>query len=257
MALPISDPRSFLQRWAPAALTSFLRSAVEHVTFPADMSEADISLHMQMSPYTMTSPERVIALRDALGYVLDRGLAGDIVECGVWRGGSMMVVAQLLMQRGERRRLHLFDTFEGMSEPSALDISRYGRTARELLDVTQRERGRSVWCIASEQDVRENLASTGYPESEVTLVKGKVEDTLPANAPARIALLRLDTDWYESTRHELECLYPRVVSGGVIIIDDYGYWQGARRAVDEFLERLQPRPLLTRIDNTGRLMIKP
>jgi hypothetical protein len=235
---------------------SFVRSAVEHATFPSDMSEADVSRHMQVAPFTMTSPERVVALRDAISYVLDRGLPGDIMECGVWRGGSMMVVAQLLVERGERRRLHLCDTFEGMSEPTAQDVSRYGRAAHALLNRTERTQGRSLWCIASEQDVRRNLNSTGYPLDMVTLVRGKVEDTLPAAAPQQIALLRLDTDWYESTRHELECLYPRVVPGGVVIIDDYGYWQGARRAVDEYLAQLVPRPLLTRIDSTGRLLIK-
>ena len=114
-----------------------------------------------------------------------------------------------------------------------------------------------MWCIADEDDVRRNLASTGYPMDRVQLVRGKVEQTLPEFAPERIALLRLDTDWYESTRHELQHLYPRVTAGGIVLIDDYGYWRGARRAVDEYLKTLQRRPLLTRVDSTGRLLIKP
>jgi hypothetical protein len=104
------------------------------------------------------------------------------------------------------------------------------------------------WCVAGVQSVRKNVLSTGYPEEKLHLVQGKVEDTLPAAAPERIALLRLDTDWYESTRHELVHLYPRLVPNGVLIIDDYGDWVGAKEAVDEFLSRM---------DNTGRLIIKP
>lgn len=250
-------PRELVANYLPVSVSSWCRRAVEHTTFPPDMAAEDVALYREVAPFTMTSPERVIALRDALVYVCDRGLSGDIVECGVWRGGSMMVVAKQLQRRGETRTLHLFDTFEGMSEPGEHDVAYSGRSAAEQLASTARKEGASVWCIAGEDDVRQNLASTGYPASHIRLVRGKVEDTLPAAAPSTIALLRLDTDWYESTRHELECLYDRVVSGGVVIIDDYGHWQGARKAVDEFLAKLATRPLLSRVDSTGRLLIKP
>jgi hypothetical protein len=243
--------------FVPAAITSWCRRAVEHTTFPPDMGPADIALYREVAPFTMTSPERVIALRDAVDYVCQRRLSGDFVECGVWRGGSMMVVAKVLRSRNELRTLHLFDTFEGMSEPSEHDRSYRGNSALDELAGATRDDARSIWCVAGEEDVRQNLASTGYPMDRVRLVRGKVEDTLPAAAPERISLLRLDTDWYESTKHELECLYERVESGGVIIIDDYGYWQGARKAVDEYLAKLDPRPLLTRVDSTGRLLLKP
>jgi hypothetical protein len=106
-------------------------------------------------------------------------------------------------------------------------------------------------------DVQANLRSTGYPPERIHYVVGKVEDTLPQAAPERIAILRLDTDWYESTRHELEHLYPRLTAGGVLIIDDYGHWAGARRAVDEFLARTESAILLNRIDYTGRIGVKP
>jgi O-methyltransferase len=92
--------------------------------------------------------------------------------------------------------------------------------------------------------------------SHVRLVKGKVEDTVPKNAPEKIALLRLDTDWYESTRRELVHLFPRLVPGGVLIIDDYGHWQGARKAVDEYIAGNQVKILLNRVDYTGRIGVK-
>jgi O-methyltransferase len=249
--------REVVHGWAPAGFLKWVRRAVEHTTFPVDMTSDDIALYRRVAPFTMTSPERVIALRDAVLYLSQLGVAGDFVECGVWRGGSMMVVAEALSARSDQRRLHLFDTFEGMSAPGEHDRSHAGDTATQVLAKAPRRAGRTLWCIADEEDVRRNLASTGYPMELVRLVRGKVEQTLPAAAPERIALLRLDTDWYESTRHELEHLYPRVVPGGIVIIDDYGYWQGARKAVDEYISTLERRPLLSRVDSTGRLIIKP
>jgi O-methyltransferase len=112
-----------------------------------------------------------------------------------------------------------------------------------------------LWCIASLDDVRANLLSTGYPANQIHFVPGKVEQTIPKTLPERLALLRLDTDWYESTKHELEHLYPRLSNDGVLIIDDYGHWRGAREAVDEFFLRSR-HPLLHRLDYTGRLMLK-
>jgi hypothetical protein len=100
------------------------------------------------------------------------------------------------------------------------------------------------------------MDSTGYPSDLINYVEGKVEETIPVNAPDQISLLRLDTDWYESTKHELIHLYPRLVEGGVLIIDDYGHWQGARRAVDEYIEENNLPLLLCRIDYTGRITVK-
>ena len=112
------------------------------------------------------------------------------------------------------------------------------------------------WCYAPLDAVREAVLSSGYPSRKITFVKGRVEDTLPQAAPEKIAILRLDTDWYESTRHELETLYPRLVRGGVLILDDYGHWQGAKKAVDEYIEKNDLKLFLSRTDYTGRVAIK-
>ena len=134
----------------------------------------------------------------------------------------MMAVAKtLLRQNRSDRRLWLFDTFEGMSEPTSRDVSAVGHSA-------QQDYG-ADWLRVSLEAVRTAVLATGYPAESVVFIRGKVEDTLPAQAPDRIALLRLDTDWYESTRHELEHLFPRLVRGGVLIIDDYGTWHGVWR----------------------------
>jgi O-methyltransferase len=120
----------------------------------------------------------------------------------------------------------------------------------------RREGGTSSWHHVEAAEVRGAVLSTGYPDERVHLVEGRVEETLPGGAPAEIALLRLDTDWYESTKHELEHLYPRLSPGGVLILDDYGHYEGARRAVDEYFEAEGGRPLLSRIDYTGRIGVK-
>jgi O-methyltransferase len=210
-----------------------------------------------VSPYTMTSPERIRALCSAVRYIEQAGIEGAVVECGVWRGGSMMAVARTLSNVGAATRdLFLFDTFDGMTEPSEKDITLTGKSAKRLLQQSAKTEEDRVWCYAPQERVAEALALTGYPQGLVHLVPGRVEETLPAAAPKQIALLRLDTDWYESTRHELETLFPRLSRGGVLIIDDYGHWQGARRAVDEYVQTHRLKLLLHSIDYTGRIAVK-
>jgi O-methyltransferase len=124
-----------------------------------------------------------------------------------------------------------------------------------LLDSSNRE-DEWIWCNAPMEGVQNVMSKTGYDRDKIHFVQGKVEDTLPSNSPEKIALLRLDTDWYESTRHELIHLFPLLSIDGVIIIDDYGYWQGAKKAVDEYFEEHNIKILLNRIDETGRIAIK-
>ena len=224
--------------------------------FPMDFEEADVELCLRVAPYTMTTPARIYSLVRGVEYASARALPGAFVECGVWRGGSMMAVALTLLRLGVTDRdLYLYDTFTGMTAPSDEDVRRSGERAADLL--AEQSRSSDIWAIAGIEDVREAVLSVGYPEERIHFVQGPVEETLPANAPAQIALLRLDTDWYSSTKHELVHLFPRLTTGGVLILDDYGYWQGARRAVDEYLTENGLRLLLNRIDNTARIALKP
>lgn len=240
--------------WRPAATTPV---RPEDGEWPADLPPADRSILRRASAFTMTSVARQVALLEAVQYVVQRDIPGAFVECGVWRGGSAMIIAMALAEAGiVDRDLYLFDTYDGMTEPTDLDRSLDGRTAREQLAVQSKDDASSVWCRASLDEVRHNMDSTGYPAERIHLVAGPVERTIPACAPAAISLLRLDTDWYESTRHELHHLFPRVSPDGVVIIDDYGHWQGARRAVDEYFQERQARHLMHRLDYTGRMFIK-
>jgi O-methyltransferase len=183
-------------------------------------------------------------------------IPGDMVECGVWRGGSSMLAALTLDSLGDRERcIWLYDTFEGMPPPTDVDRSFGGEFASDVLRRTDAV-GEGTRAVAGLDEVKANLATTGYPSDRLRFVEGMVEDTIPAVAPEQISILRLDTDWYESTRHELRHLWPRLSPGGVLIVDDYGHWQGARQAVDEFLATVEPI-LLQRIDYTGRLALKP
>jgi O-methyltransferase len=221
-----------------------------------DLEPEFIALYERCAPATMTSIERMYALYQAVRHVHAANVPGDVVECGVWRGGSSMLAALVLDSLGERERaVWLYDTFAGMPPPAEVDRAIGGQDAAALLERTD-SAGEQTRAVAALDEVRANLAATGYPSERLHFVEGMVEDTIPGVAPEQISVLRLDTDWYESTRHELQHLWPRLSPGGVLIVDDYGHWQGARRAVDEFFATVEP-VLLQRIDYTGRLALKP
>lgn len=206
-------------------------------------------------PYTMTGVERMYALFSSIKYILANRIPGSFVECGVWRGGSAMMIAKMLSNRKiEDRKIYLFDTFEGMSEPTREDVNFMGSQASTLLEDKVKDNDKSFWCLADLSDVQNNMQRTNFPETNIVYIKGKVEDTLPAAAlRENIALLRLDTDWYESTKHELVHLFPKLERNGILIIDDYGYWKGCRKAVDEYFAENGISMLLNRIDSTGRI----
>jgi O-methyltransferase len=223
-----------------------------------DLTNEDAAIIKFAAPYTMTTTERLYALINGVRYLCANDIYGSLVECGVWRGGSMMAAARTLMECGcTNRDLYLFDTYEGMPKPGALDRDYLGTDGARQFEAKRTGADRSDFCFASLEDVREALYSTGYPRDRIHFIKGKVEDTLPQQAPEHISLLRLDTDWYESTKHELAHLFPRLCSGGVLIIDDYGHWEGCRVAADEYFSNLSIPILLNRIDYTGRIGVRP
>jgi O-methyltransferase len=222
---------------------------------PPDLTERERRIVSAARAYTLTGADRLAGVIEATTYIVRNNIPGDFVECGVWRGGSMMAVALTLLELGETsRHLYLYDTFAGMPAPTDRDRDLDGTPARTLLDDVSVADG--IRCIADLEDVTRNIERTGYPASRVTFVRGKVEDTIPAIAPEHIALLRLDTDWYASTKHELTHLYPRLSTRGVLILDDYGHWQGAREAADEYFAEHGLAPILVRLDYTGRLTLK-
>ncbi len=171
----------------------------------------------------------------AARYVATAHIKGDIVECGVWRGGCSIIMAETLAGCGvTETKIYMYDTFEGMSEPTDKDFHIQTKEPATAL-LRSSPKSHPIWAISHLAEVRKNIASAAYPERNFVIIKGRVEDTIPASLPEKIAILRLDTDWYGSTRHELIHLFPRLVRGGVLICDDYGVWAGARKALDEYL----------------------
>jgi O-methyltransferase len=209
-------------------------------------------LYKTVRPYTMTTWERLYGAYQAIEYVMKNGIQGSIVECGVWKGGSSMMMALALQHFGDTsREMYLFDTFAGMTPPTEADGSR-----AQTMWAAGEAGPINTMCYSSLAEVKANMLSTGYPPDRIHFVQGAVEKTIPGTIPGQIAVLRLDTDWYESTYHELTHLYPRLARHGTLIIDDYGDWEGARRAVDQYFGERSVKPLLSRIDPTGRLAIK-
>jgi len=225
------------------------------VLFP-DALPWQLQIMDSVLPLTMTSPERIFALITAVVYACEKGIPGDFVECGVWKGGSSAAIAKTLVHmKATDRSLWMYDTFDGMSEPTESDVDFMGQTADQLLEQQDIAESTSVWCRSPLDEVKANIQATGYPSNQIRFVQGRVEETLTQQSPDQVALLRLDTDWYESTKCELEVLFPIMSPGGVLIVDDYGHWQGCRKAVDEYFAAHNVSMLLNRIDYTGRIGI--
>jgi O-methyltransferase len=231
----------------------------DYRTVITDMEEDHtfFKIYQMCKDYTMTTIEASYSIYKSIEYLLHNNVQGDFVECGVWRGGSCMFIAFTLLHFGEKnKKIYLYDTFSGMTEPQNIDVDFMGHSAKELLSQAKKIQKFDITACADIEDVRSNLYSTGYPEENIIFVQGKVEETIPQTIPEKICLLRLDTDWYQSTYHELRYLYPIVSQGGIIIIDDYGHWRGAKYAVDSYLEQNGINILLNRIDYTCRLGLK-
>jgi len=207
-----------------------------------------------VTPYTMTNPVRMQALYDAVEEIFD--LEGDIVETGCREGGSSMLVAMSLKSMGIKdKKIYMYDTFEGMPEPGKMD-NKSGHKGKGI-NKWHKTGGGVTWNNASIETVQKNIRKAHYPLDKFILTKGKIEDTIPDTIPEKICLLRLDTDFYSSTKHALKHLYPRLVKGGYLIIDDYGCWDGCKQAVDEYLKEIGiRRQELWRVDKSCREFIK-
>ncbi len=208
--------------------------------------------------YTMTSYERLVTLWQQVRYLDRARIPGALVECGTWRGGACGMMALAHLAGGTPTRpIHLFDSFQGLPEP---DGERDGVMAVEYASGRASGALRGIGrCVGTLEDNQRLLGDIiRYPKELTDYHVGWFQETLPT-ASARIgpiALLRLDGDWYESTRICLEYLCPQM-SSGVVVVDDYGKWAGCRRAVDEYLNRCSRVLLLNHIDAAGRYWIVP
>lgn len=220
----------------------------------ADLEQEFIPLCESIRRFTMTSIERMYDLYKSVEYLVYADIPGDILECGVWRGGSMMMAAKTILKCGDdgKRKLWLYDTFEGHDEPPADERDIFGVLAIE--DFRRREPGQ--WAKVELREVLQNMLSTGYDPDRMMFVKGKVENTADGHPKEPLALIRLDTDWYPSAAKALAAFWPRLSPGGILIVDDYGHYEGQRRAVDEYFDREDIAVKMTRIDYACRTIQK-
>lgn len=221
-----------------------------------DIEEDFWEINKKCEIYTLTSIERRYALYQSIKFVVKNKIPGDIVECGVLGGASMKLCALALLQLNDtKRKLYLYDTYSGMSEPTERDRRFWDNKSAVDFLKDMKDYFSTEFSVPLEV-VKKNLFSTGYPKENIIFVKGKVEDTIPGIVPEKISILRLDTDWYESTYHELVHLFPILAKHGILIIDDYGYWKGNKEATDKYLKEHKIKIFLQRIDEWGRLAIK-
>jgi hypothetical protein len=203
--------------------------------------------------YSMTNFERMWSLIQSFHHVRQESLVGDFVECGVWKGGNIILLKKLIEKFNFKKNIYGFDTFEGMVEPSFYDVNYNNKSAKKMFD--EHKKKDIGFAMCSLDDVKRNIKKNTKTDN-IFLIKGKVENTLKnkKKLPKKISILRLDTDFYESTKIELEILFPRLVKGGVLIVDDYGFWKGAKKAVDEYF--CDCRQFMHYVDHSCRLLIK-
>lgn len=226
--------------------------------FPVELSKAECKILDDVLDrrLTMVNFEGLLATLMACKYVLENSIEGDFVECGVWRGGNAIVAAEMFRLHGSQKHVWLFDTFLGMTAPTGVDHDWKGGLAQGEFDLNERE-GFNNWCYASIEDVVGNFEDRGLVGNNIHFIKGDVSQTLrEADLPEKISVLRLDTDWYESTKMECEVLYPRLSVGGCLIVDDYGHWNGSRIAIDEYFSQHLNRPFFHATDYARRIGVK-
>ena len=236
--------------------------STKHI-YPVELTEDEKKIidYIVDNNLTMASRERLFATLMSCKYVLENNLDGDFVECGVWRGGNSIIAAWMFKLYNSNNKVYLYDTFQGMTPPTEKDIELNGdKTTNERLVTEELNKSESwsqnIWCYASLDDVRNNFSKIGLLSANVEFIQGDVLQTLNQTIPDKISVLRLDTDWYESTKKEMDVLYKRIVPKGVFMVDDYGHWGGSKKAVDEYFEKNSNRPFLHYIDYTGRLGLK-
>ena len=230
----------------------------DNIAVELEPEEVEIVRYVFESGYTMTSVPRLVNTLKSCRYAVENNIPGDFVECGVWRGGNGILAKKVFERMGSKKKVWMYDTFAGMTEPTKLDVEARSRASAKPTYNANQMATHNEWCYASLEDVKENCRKSGVDLDSIHFIEGDVGETLARNEnlPTRICVLRLDTDWYESTKTELGILYPLVSKKGVLIIDDYGFWEGSRKAVDEYFDQMPLKPLFYVVDTTARSAIK-
>ncbi len=239
-------------------LTIFNLSIINNNQKIIELKNDDAKLISVVSKYSMTPKIRIYNLLQALRHIKQKNIDGDFVECGVWRGGNIILFKKFLENelKNSNKKIFAYDTYEGMNQPSEEDYNLTSKVSAKILLKKEKNKDSNIWGISKIEDVKKNISENVKNLDNINFIKGEVEQTLNSekNLPLKISILRLDTDWYLSTKKELEVLYDRVSSGGIIIIDDYGHWNGSKKAVDEFFSNKYV--WMHYVDYACRLIIK-
>ena len=219
--------------------------------------ETKILNYVLENKLTMGSKDNLAATILAARYISKNKIKGDFVECGVWRGGHGIAAALTFKLYSYNSKIICFDTFSGMTKPDEHDSELYSmQPANMLLNRESNKVGKwTTWANASLEDVQFGLSKCCIQKEQVKFVVGDVHNTVPSNLSESISVCRIDTDWYSSTRHILENCWDRISPGGILILDDYDIWSGARKAVDEFFLSIEYKPFLIRTE-IGRVVVK-
>jgi len=208
------------------------------IPFPVEFSDEEREIISSIENYTMTNRKRIFTLINIFKEINLNNITGDFVECGVWRGGNIILLQKFNDLFQTNKMIYGYDTFEGMTEAGEFDIDLRSVKSQELLKTTKKINDKkNIWAYCDVETVNLNI-SKNFKEHNIKLIKGDVGKTLlnNQNLPDKISILRLDTDFYDSTKVELEILYPKLSKGGYLIIDDYGHFNGCKKAVDEYFK---------------------
>jgi len=242
--LPITNDSDLTNVGIPDKLYDF--TAIEH------------QIYHSVTGMACGGAEAIVSIIRSIDYLITNNISGAFVECGVFRGANIIVMMRALLHADVTDRdIFLYDTFSGMPEPDEIDVYYDGQPAIQVWQSAKHATsGGSDWVCSPIEEVRQNIKAVGYPMERATFVEGLVEDTIPETMPSEIALLRLDTDFYQSTKHELTHLFPRLKRGGILIIDDYGAFAGSRAATDEYFKDAGIAFFLGRVDEHVRIGVK-
>ena len=223
-----------------------------------NQEENRIIHYVRANNLSMCSTQNLQQTAIACKYIALNDIPGDFVECGVYKGGNALIAAKIFDMYKINKKVYLFDTFTGMTKPTKYDLRTSDKKPMLFKYLSLQQKNHTDWAYTSIEEVKENFKKVNLLKDNVIFVKGEVEKTLNQhiNIPKAISFLRLDTDWYKSTKKELDILYSKLVFGGILVIDDYGYFDGARKAVDEYFKKHPPAPFLSLIDNGARIGVK-